>query len=137
MKSILRATVILSTGSIMSILFGLASSKVLAVLIGPSGYGHWGLLQSLVGLSALIAVGIGAGPGREGAIALADEDYMQVASLRAGAWLLLGMLGGVGVVLMTIFRMPISRGMLGGTEHAWSVVLMGVALLFSLAAGLS
>ena len=136
MKSILRATVILSTGSIVSILFGLASSKVLAVLIGPSGYGYWGLLQSLVGLSALIAVGIGAGLVREGANALAHEDYMQVASLRAGAWLLLGMLGGLGVVLMTLFRMPISRWMLGGTEHAWSVALMGVALLFSLAAGL-
>src|SRR5207245_9084290 len=115
MNSILRATVILSIGSIVSILFGLASSKVLAVLLGPGGYGYWGLLQSLVGLSALIAVGIGAGLVREGANALAHEDHMRVASLRIGAWLLLGMLGGLGVVLMGIFRIPLSCWVLGGT----------------------
>src|SRR5207253_9877431 len=98
MKSILRATAILSGGSIVSILFGLASAKVLTVLLGPGGYGYWGLLQSLVGLSALIAVGIGAGLVREGADALAHEAHMRVASLRAGAWVRLGMVGGLGLV---------------------------------------
>src|SRR5437870_714360 len=137
MKSILRATAILSGGSIVSILFGLASAKVLAVLLGPGGYGYWGLLQSLVGLSVLIAgFGIGTGLVREGAHALAQEHYIQLASLRKAAWLLLGISGGLAVLILGVFRLPISRGMLGGPEHAGSVVLMGLAVLFTLTAGL-
>src|SRR2546422_783617 len=137
MRSILRATAILSSGSIVSILFSLASTKVLAVLLGPGGYGYWGLLQSLVGLSVLIAgLGIGTGLVREGAHALAQEHYIQIASLRKGAWLLLGTWGGLVVLILAVFRLPISRGALGGSEHGGTVVLMGLAVLFTLAAGL-
>ena len=137
MRSILRATAILSSGSIVSILFSLASTKVLAVLLGPGGYGYWGLLQSLVGLSALIAgLGIGTGLVREGAHALAQEQYIQVASLRKGAWLLLGASGGLAVLVLGVFRLPISHLMLGGPEHPEYVVLLGLAVLFTLATGL-
>ena len=132
MKSILRATAVLGSSSVVSLLVGLASAKAWAVLLGPSGLGLMGLLQSLVGLAALVAgMGIGTGLVRAGANALAQEDQARVAALRQAAWFLLGALGGLAALILTVFRVPISEWLLGGREHADSVVLIAVAVLFT------
>ncbi len=39
MKSVFRATALLSGSSVISIVLGLASSKVLATTLQPAGYG--------------------------------------------------------------------------------------------------
>ncbi|HZS07217.1 MAG TPA: oligosaccharide flippase family protein [Blastocatellia bacterium] len=137
MKAILRATAILSTSSIVTILTTLVATKVYAVLLGPGGLGFLGLLQSLVSLSSLIAgMGIGAGLVRRGANALGREDQTEVTHLRQAAWFLFWLLGCLAVTALVVFRAPVSRWMLGGPEHAGSVVLMGLALVFSLASGI-
>src|SRR5256885_4249888 len=100
MKSILKATAVLSSASVVSILMGLVSAKVSAVLLGPGGLGYMGLLQSLLGLSGLIAgMGVGTGLVRAGARALAEHDARQEAALRAGAWRLCWGLGGLAFLL--------------------------------------
>lgn len=137
MKSILRATMILSSSSLVSIVVGLVSAKAFALLLGPGGVGAMGLLQALVGLAGLLAgMGIGAGLVRMVAEALAQGDHPRVAALRRAVWLLLWLLGGLAVLVLFVCRGPISRWMLGGPEYAWSVALMAPALLFNLASGL-
>ena len=136
MKSALRATLILSSSSLVSIIAGLVSAKVFAVLLGANGLGYMGLLQSLVGFAGLVAgVGLGTGLVRVGANALARDNPIRVAALRKAVWLLFWALGGSTMILMIIFRVPISRWMLGSPEHAGSVVLMSLALFFTLASG--
>ncbi len=89
MKSILKATTVLSSVWAVSILTGLVSAKVNAMLLGPAGIGYLGLLQGLLILSAIIAgMGVGASIVRAIAKALAEDDERQVAALRGGAWLL-------------------------------------------------
>ncbi len=137
MKSILRATAVLGSSSIVGILVGLVSAKFSAVLLGPNGVGLIGLLQSLVGLSGLIAgMGIGVGLIRAGAFALAEEDYVHFAALRSGAWLIVGVLGTLALAFIYLFRVPISQWILGTPELEGSVALMGVVLVFNLASGL-
>ncbi len=136
MKSILRATAVLSSVSMVNILVGLVSAKCSAVLLGPSGVGFMGLLQGLVSLAALLAgMGVGVGLVRAGAQALAQDDPRQVAALRRGAWLLCVGLGGLAVVVLIGLRAPLSRLMLGSAEHTGAVMLMGPGLLLGLAAG--
>jgi len=136
MKSILRATAVLSSASVMSILTGLVSAKVTAVLLGPGGVGYMGLLQSLLGLSALIvSMGLGVGLVRAGARALAQHDERQETALRDGAWLLSWTLGGVGLLVMIMVRGPLSHFMLGGPQHKDAVIITAVALLLTLASG--
>src|SRR5947209_8499677 len=81
MKSILKATAILSSGSLVSILVGLVSAKFSALLLGPSGVGYMGLLQSTLSLVVLVAGmgGISAGLVRAGARARAEENIRQEA----------------------------------------------------------
>ena len=94
-----------------------------------------GLLQSLVALAALVAgFGISTGLIRFGAAALAKEDSVRVVALRQAAWLLLAIMGALATLALTLFRAPISQWMLGGAEHAESVMLMTLALLFTLTA---
>ncbi len=134
MKSILKATAVLSSVSVVNILLGLVSAKVNAVLLGPHGVGYMGLLQSLVSLSVIIAgMGVGTSLVRAGAKVLAEGDERQLAALRRGAWLLSGALGGLALFLLVVLRRPLSQLMLGGTEHTGAVMLMGVALLLTLA----
>ncbi len=134
MKSILRATLVLSSSSIVSILVGLISSKVWAVLLGSTGLGFMGLLQNLVGLGGLLAgTGVGVGLVRMGANALARDERDEVAALQRGAWLLFLAMSGASVLIMILFREQIGAWMLGGSEHAGYVLLMAVALVFTLA----
>jgi len=122
MKSIYRATAILSGSSIISILLGMASAKVLALFLQPAGYGYYGLLQSFVGVATLAAgLGIATGLVRLGARAATQNDEAALASLDSGAWFL----------LVTVFRVTLSRWALGSPDHGWTMVLMGVALLFT------
>jgi PST family polysaccharide transporter len=133
-KAILRATLVLSGNSLVTILVGLVSAKASAVLLGPGGFGAMGLLLALLGLAGLLAgMGIGAGLIRMGAISLAGEDRPRVAALYRAAWLLCWTLGGLAALILVVFRTPISRLMLGGPEHAAGVPLLAVALLFNLA----
>lgn len=137
MKSILRSTAVLSSSSVVTIIVGLVSAKAFALLIGPTGLGYMGLLQSLVGLAGLVTgMGIGTGLVRMGAEALEQQNVIKVAALRRAAWSLFWTFGGGAFLLLALIREPVSRYMLGGVEHAGAVVLMGLALLFSLASGL-
>lgn len=136
MKAILRSTILLSGSSLVSIAVGLVSAKVWALLMGPSGVGYLGLLQGLIGLVGLLAgLGVGAGLVSAGARALADGNHADFAALRKAGWLLFWVAGGIAVLVLVFLRVPISRLMLGGAEHANDVVLMSLALLFSLAFG--
>src|SRR5271157_3065581 len=114
MKSIYRATAILSGSSIISILLGMASAKVLALFLQPAGYGYYGLLQSFIGVATLASgLGIATGLVRLGARAATQNDEAALASLDSGAWFLFVGLGSLTLVLVTVFRVTLSRWALG------------------------
>ncbi|HEY6272833.1 MAG TPA: oligosaccharide flippase family protein [Terriglobales bacterium] len=134
MKSIFRATAVLSGSSMVTILLGLVSAKVMATVLQPAGYGYYGLLQSFVTLAAMVTgVGMASGLVRMGAGAVARGDNMTIAGLRRGAWLLFGGLGAVALALLAAFRVTVSRWTLGSGDHSKTILLMGIALLFTVA----
>ena len=134
MNAILRATAILSSSSLVSILVGLVSAKAYALLIGPAGTGRMGLLQGLIGLTGLIAaLGIGTGLVRLGADALGRADSARFAALRQAAWCLALLSGGVMALLLVLLRDPVSRLMLGGAAQAGAVWFAAAALIVNLA----
>lgn len=137
MLSILKATALLGSSSVMSLLVGLISVKVWATFIGPAGLGQLGLLQGLLNLAATLAgFGTGAAIVRFGARSLADGDHTGFAAYRQAAWWIFAALGSLILVAMTIFQVPIAGWMLGGAEHGPQVMLIGVAVMFTFAAGL-
>ncbi len=137
MKSIFRATAILSTSSLVNILVGLVSAKVMASILQPAGYGYYGLLQNFVGLATLITgMGMATGLVRTGAAAAAGGDQATIASLRNGARLVLAGTGGIALLVIIIFRAPLSRWALGTTDQTGIILLMSIAVLFTAAANI-
>src|SRR5215470_14002973 len=101
MKSIFRSTAILSGSSVLSILLGLATAKVLALILQPSGYGYYGLLQSFVALVTLFTgFGMATGLVRLGATAAVQQNEAYLANLRAGAWVVFAILGGFTMLML-------------------------------------
>jgi PST family polysaccharide transporter len=134
MKSIFRATAILSGGSVAAVLFRLVSAKVLASVLQPAGYGLYALLQSFVGLTSLVAgLGIAAGLVRQGASALAHDDELTISSLRRAAWILFCGLGTMALLVLVVLSRFLSRWALGSPDHSVMILLMGTALLFTVA----
>lgn len=137
MKSLFRATAILSGSSAINILVGLISAKTLALVLQPSGYGFYGLLQSFVSLSTMIAgMGIGVGLVREGAAAVAGKDQAGISTLRRASWILVWGFGTLALLLMFVFRTSLSQWALGDSSHQSTILLMGIAVLFTLAANI-
>ena len=137
MKAALKATAVLGSVSVINILGGLISTKVAALLVGPGGVGYIGLLQSMVGLSVLVAgMGVGAGLVRDGARALAQGDARKAAALRRAAWLLCLGIGGAVALALVLLRVPLSQLMLGTTERQDAVIVMALAMFLSMAAAL-
>jgi len=133
-KSIFKATAILSGSSIASILLSLVSAKVMALYLQPAGYGYYGLLQSFVALSSLVTgLGIATGLVRLGAGAAISGDQLAIASLRRAAWVLFAGSTGLATLVVAVFRHPISRWAVGTPDHAETIVLMAIALVFTVA----
>lgn len=132
MKSIFRATAILSGSSVISILLGLVSAKVMALVLAPAGYGYYGLLQSFVAVAGLV-VGMGMATGlvRLGAGPASSGDTATMAGLRRGAGLLMIVLGSLTMLILALFRAPLSRWALGSADHSGTILVMGIALLLT------
>ena len=134
MKSIFRSTAILSGSSFISILFGLASAKVLALVLQPVGYGYYGLVQSFVGFASLITgMGMATGLVRLGAGAASRGEEANIASLRRGAWLLLLGLGGVVLLVLVLFRGTVNQWAFGTKDHSTTILWLGIALFLTAA----
>ena len=122
----------------VTVVIGLVSAKAWAVLLEPSGLGFMSLLQSVAGLSTLVAgLGIGVGLTRAGAGAIDQGDLTRVAALRAAGWVSLSALGLLMALVLVVFRTPVSLWGLGGADHAWSLVLVGAAVVLTLTSGVS
>ncbi len=135
MTSIFKATAILGSSSVLSILLGIASCKVLASVLEPSGYGYYGLLQSFVTVTSLLSgMGMATGLVRLGATSAAEGNRAEMSALCGGAWLLfIGLVTPIMAVVLIVFWAPIGRWALGSTEHSSAVLLMGIATWFTVA----
>ena len=134
MKSIFRATAILSGSSAVSIVVGLVSSRILASILHPSGYGYYGLLQSFVLVASMfVGMGVATGLVRLGASAAKENDHVRMAALCGGAWMLVAALGIPVLIVMLIFRKELSIWALGSADHAGAMAVMVLTLLFTVA----
>jgi antigen flippase len=137
LKSSFRATVILTGGSIVNMVLSLATAKALAVNLQPSGYGFYGLLQSFVGLATL-ATGLGMATAivRHGAAAVTKGDQAAFGSLRQAAWLIFAASSVIAMITLAVFRVQISKWALGTPNEGATILLMSIALLFTVASNI-
>lgn len=130
----LRSTSLIGAASVISVLFGLVRTKLAAVLLGPSGIGLIGLLQSIVA-SASTIYGCGTTNSGTRQVAQALQSPQKLATLRAALFfgtLFLAALGGVSIWL---FRDLISLQILGNADYSAEFSWLAVAVALTIGTG--
>ena len=111
-------------------------TKLVAVLLGPSGVGLVGLYVSITGLVSTIAqLGIDQSGVREVAEANGSGDPERVArvtkTLRRICWVT----GILGWILTAAFAWPLSQWTFGSPDRMWPIAILGVTVLIGAVTG--
>ena len=131
-RQILRSTSIIGSASLLNIVMGIARTKVLAVLLGPTMIGLVSLYSGLMSTATTVAtMGIGTIGTRQIAEALTQQDDERALAVvrRAMFWCAL-LLASAGALVVWSLREVLAIKVLGGAEHATIVgwLSLGVAL---------
>ena len=135
-RSILKSTSLIGGASIINILIGMVRTKFVAVLLGPTGVGLLGMYGQIAGVvGTLTGLGIGSSGVRQVAEAVGSNDDERIArtviTLRRTAWLT----GGLGLLAMVAFCVPLSHATFGTGDYAWAIAVLGITLLTGAIAG--
>jgi O-antigen/teichoic acid export membrane protein len=137
LSSLYKNVALLASSSLLTVLIGLASSKVWALLGGPPALAEQGLLVPLLGLCVMVSsLGLGAGLVKFGAAALANGDVERMNALRRAAWSLQVLAWAVCASVLFLARSWIGTWSLGHAEATLEVMVIAVALWFVLASAL-
>ena len=130
-RRILKSSSIIGGASFLNIAIGLVRTKVLAVLLGPTGVGLVSLYRGLMDTASSIAtMGVNTVGTRQIAEANAKEDIRNLAIARRALFWATLVLGSLGALIVWMLRRPLAQRVLGSTTHANVVgwLAIGVAL---------
>jgi O-antigen/teichoic acid export membrane protein len=130
-RSILKSSSIIGGASVVNIVIGLVRTKILAVLLGPSGLGLVSLYTGLMSTATAVAtMGIGTTGTRQIAEAVSHENEHAVATVRRAMFWGALLLACAGALIVWTLREVLAIYVLGGAEHASIVgwLALGVAL---------
>ncbi len=133
---ILKSSSIIGGAQGINYVIGLVRTKVVAVLLGPSGVGLVGLYMSIISLVQSIAqMGIDQSGVREVADAAGSGNSERIAStvktLRRVCWAT----GVTGWLLTIALARPLAQWTFGSSEHVWAVAILGCVILLEAVAG--
>lgn len=130
---ILKSSATIGGSTVINIVVGVIRTKVLAVLLGPAGFGLFGVYSSIGNLARTLAgLGINSSGVRQIAHAAGTDDIKQIsrtATTLRRASLLLGILGTASLVL---FARPVAKLTFGSEQNWLAIALLSVSVLFQL-----
>ena len=130
---ILKSTALVGGSSMINILIGIVRTKVMAMLLGPAGFGLSGLFLSITNLTQSIAgMGINSSGVRQIALAAGSEDAERLARTVSVLRRTSIVLGALGAALLLGFSGQISRLTFKSDQYAVSVSLLALAVFFNL-----
>jgi antigen flippase len=130
---ILKSSALVGGSQVVNIAIGIVRTKAMAILLGPAGFGLFGLYGSIADLTQSIAgLGINSSGVRQIAEASATGDTTQMARTAAVLRRISLVLGILGAAFLLCFSRLISRVTFGSADHAAAVAMLSIAVLFRL-----
>ncbi len=130
---ILKSSALVGGSSLLNVVIGMVRTKVLAMLLGPAGFGLFGVYNSIANLTQTFAgMGVNSSGVRQIAEAAGTEDGVRIART---AWVLRRvslLLGVFGAVILLLFSHQIAQITFGNSRHAASVSYLAVVVFFML-----
>jgi antigen flippase len=130
---ILRSTALIGGSSGLTLLVGMARTKAIAMLLGPTGIGLMGVYASIADVVRSVAqMGVNSSGVRQIAEAVASEDDRRIArTVMAMRRIAVG-LALLGTLAMVAFSRPIAAWTFGSDEHASAVAWLSLAVFFKI-----
>ena len=130
---ILKSSAVIGGSSVVNISIGIIRTKAMAMLLGPAGFGLFGLYGSVINLTQMIGgMGVNSSGVRQIAEAVgtgnADRVAVTTAALRQTS-IFLGLLGGG---LLALFAREVSLFTFGNYAHTVAIRLLALAVFFQL-----
>lgn len=130
---ILKSSALVGGSSVLNIGIGIARTKAMAVLLGPAGFGLFGLYGSVATLTQTFAgMGINSSGVRQIAEAAGSGDDKRIAQTAVVLRRISILLGLLGAVLLATFSRQVSHVTFGTVRHTSAVCLLSLAVLFQL-----
>lgn len=133
---ILKSTFTIGMSSAVSVGFSIVRMKLLAVLLGPTGVGLFGLYSLVADLAVAVAgMGVQSSGVRQVAESVGSGESARLSRAASVLNAVSLALGIVGALLLAALALPISVLTFGDPLQAWGVALLGVAVFLRLAVG--
>src|ERR1700688_1448873 len=130
---ILKSSVLVGGSSFLNIAISIVRTKAMAMLLGPAGFGLFGLYGSIANLTQSIAgMGINSSGVRQIAEAVGSGDKARIAQTAAVLRRTSIVLGLVGDTLLLVFSRQVSRFTFASTERTGAVSLLSIAIFLTL-----
>ncbi|WP_044270101.1 oligosaccharide flippase family protein [Bacteroides timonensis] len=130
-RQIIKATSIFGGVQVINILVGIARSKIIALLLGPSGYGLYSLLQSTIQMIAgFTNVGISSSSVRNISEAYASENMEKITITVSVVNKLMLLLGGIGVIVTILLSRFISIFTFDSVDFEYAFIVLSITILF-------
>jgi antigen flippase len=130
---ILKSSALIGGSQVANIAIGIVRTKAMAMLLGPAGFGLFGLYGSIANLTQSVAgMGINSSGVRQIAEACGSHDQKRIGQTAAVLSRTSIFLGLLGAALLLVFSRHVSRLTFGSTDRAAAVSLLSIAVFFSL-----
>ena len=130
---ILKSSAIIGGSTILKVGIGIVRTKIMALLLGPAGFGLAGLYLSIITLTQSIAgMGINSSGVRQIAEATGSGDQDRVARTTMVLRRTSVVLGLLGAILLVLFSKQVSIVTFGDAKQQRAVCLISLAVLFLL-----
>jgi O-antigen/teichoic acid export membrane protein len=131
-KIALKSTGIIGGAQVVTILIGIAKTKLIAVLLGPSGVGIAGLLQTIIDLTRnLTGFGINFSGVKDIAEAHNSSDEQRISKTITIVRSWAKYTGFLGMIIVLTLCVPLSHYSFGDNSYALSIAILSVILLIS------
>src|SRR5580704_10788891 len=130
---ILTSSALVGGSSALNIVIGIVRTKAMAILLGPAGFGLFGLYGSIVNLTqSICGMGINSSGVRQIAEAVGTADSERIALTTTVLRRTSILLGTLGVLSLVAFSRQVSTLTFGNSQHAGAVSLLSLAVFFQL-----
>lgn len=131
-SNILKSTAIIGSSSFVNVALSIIRTKLLAVLLGPSGMGLFGLFNGLMTtIGGFSTLGLNQSGVRNLAAARATQQTDRVTVTRRALRFALVCLGILGAVATVLFAETLSQNVFGDTAHVSEMWFVAVGVLFT------
>jgi enterobacterial common antigen flippase len=130
---ILKSSALVGGSTVLKIAVGIIRTKAMAMLLGPAGFGLFGLYGAVSDLSLSVAgMGVNSSGVRQIAEAVGSGDTARIAQTAAVLRRTSIVLGVLGAILLAVLSRQVSTLTFGSAQHAAAISLLSIVVLFRL-----